>query len=254
MSRIDDVPLQAYLKGLIVDRVDFCRAGSNGESDIVLYKSTRPTRKGAPMPATKTDPTAPDVAALQKAIDDATTAAVTKALADHDAKVADYLKAEADKPEAPAELDPIEKARKEGEAVAKADMDALKAEVAKMKDEQATAVFVAKAATVSNVGPTDDIAEVLKSIAANCPDEIAAKAETLFTAAHERIAMADLTKDTGGRPAVTADSPYGLLKAAADDFRKDDPALSSEEAFAKAVRVNPGTYDEYRKSLRSSDA
>ena len=37
-------------------------------------------------------------------------------------------------------------------------------------------------------------------------------------------------------------------------FRKDDPSLAPDEAFAKAVRVNPGTYDEYRTAVRSSDA
>ena len=256
MPRVDAVPLQARLKGLIVDRVDVCFAGSNGLSDIELYKrDTRTvpstTRKGAPVPE-NTDPTPEQTAATQKAIDEAVAAAVTKAIADHDAKVAEYLKAEADKPEP--ELTETQKAVAEAVAVEKAAREKLEADIAKMQDERLTEVLKAKAETVSNVGGVDDIAAVLKAVATGCAPEIGDKLDTILKAAHERLKLSDLTKDTGGRSVEAADSPLGVLKAAAEELRKNDPALSQTDAFKKAAKDDPGTYAQYLDSVRKPAA
>lgn len=251
MPRLDSTPLQATLKGLIVDRVDFCRAGSNGESDIVLFKRDKrtpiiptTTRKGVTVPE-NTEPTPEQIASLQKSIDDAVAAAIAK----HDEDVAAFLKGEN---EPPAD-DPVAKAVAEAVAVEKAAREALEADVAKMRDEKVTEVMKAKAATVANVGNASDVAEVLKAVATDCKPEIADKLDEILKAAHARIDLTKLTKDKGGIPSAEDDA-YATLKAKAEELRQADPSLAPDAAFAKAVRELPEVFATYRKSLSGKAA
>lgn len=256
--RDDNVPLQALLTNLTVDRVDFVGAGANGESDIALFKSRqpaampRPTRKGATVPDI-IEPTPEQIAELQKSQDDAVAAALAKYAAD----LAELAKDEAVDDPAPemTETDKaVAKAIAVRDAAAQVEKAALEARIAKMEDERATEVFKAQAASFNLVGSIDDIADVLKAVNAKCDEATFKKATTLFAAAQERIKTGDLTKDAPGRQVIAEDSPYGVLKAAADELVEKTPGLRPDEAFAKAIAANPAVYAEYRKTLPAGNA
>jgi hypothetical protein len=195
MARRDYVPLNALLKGLEVDRVDFVGAGANGESDIVLFKSHRGTKyvpktHGGTMPApvqkTEAEIQAEGAAAIQKAIDDAVAAATAKQAADLAALAAPAPATEPEPAVDDATSKAIAKAVADAVAIEKARGDKLAEDVAKMQEERAEAIFLAKGATLPAIGAPDEVAKVLKAVAAGDPNA-AEGLETLLKSANERL-------------------------------------------------------------------
>lgn len=263
MPRRDYTPLNALLKDLEVDRVDFVGAGANGESDIVLFKSHRGTRyvpktNGGTMPAIKkTDAElaaeAQD-AAIKKAVDEAVTAAVAKTLEDL-ATLAEADDTTTTTPTEPApedkQLDPaVAKAVADAVAVEKKAREQVEKDLAELRKERAEEIVLAKAAKLPAIGSVEDVAKVLKSVAAGDPNA-AEQVETMFKALNERLEKSGLLTELGVKHGGdTSGDPKAQLLAKAAAFQEADPSLSPSDAYTKAVAEMPGVYDEFRKGFK----
>ena len=262
MARRDHVPLKALLKGLEVDRVDFVGAGANGESDVLLFKSHRGTRyvpktNGGTMPAVKKSDAEiaaeAQAAAIQKAVDEAVAAAVAKTLEG----LAELAAAEGTttEPAAPATddkpLDPaVAKAVTDAVAVEKTAREKVEKDLAELRQERAEEIVLAKASTMPNIGSVDEVAAVLKSVAAGDPNA-AEQVETMFKALNERLEKSGLLTELGVKHGGdTSGDPKAQLLAKAAAFQEADPSLSPSDAYTKAVAEMPGVYDEFRKGFK----
>lgn len=259
MARRDHVPLKALLKGLEVDRVDFVGAGANGESDVVLFKSHRGTRyvpktNGGTMPAVKKSDAEIAAEAQAAAIQTAVDAAVAKTLEG----LAELAKANEDtttEPPAPTTedkpLDPaIAKAVTDAVAVEKSAREKVEKDLAELRKERAEEIVLAKAATMPAIGSVDEVATVLKSVAAGDPNA-AEQVETMFKALNERLEKSGLLTELGVKHGGdTSGDPKAQLLAKAAAFQEADPSLSPSDAYTKAVAEMPGVYDEFRKGFK----
>ena len=265
MARRDTVPLKALLKGLEVDRVDFVGAGANGESDVVLFKSHRGTRyvpktNGGTMPAPVKKSDA-DVAAeaLQKSIDDAVAKGVADALAalvELDKAAKDEADAKAKADAEAAEADPeltkaVAKAVEDAVAVEKAAREEIAKELAEVRKEQAETIVLAKAASMPAIGAPEEVATVLKAVAAGDPNA-AEQVETMLKAVNERLEKSGLLTELGvAHGGDTSGDPQAQILAKAEAFIAADPTLSMSDAMTKAVAEIPGAYDQFRKGFKS---
>lgn len=260
MARRDHVPLKALLKGLEVDRVDFVGAGANGESDVLLFKSHRGTRyvpktNGGTMPAVKKSDAEiaaeAQAAAIQKAVDEAV-AKTLEGLAELAAAEDTMTTTE---PAAPAgddkPLDPaVAKAVNDAVAIEKAAREKVEKDLAELRQERAEEIVLAKASTMPAIGSVDEVAAVLKSVAAGDPNA-AEQVETMFKALNERLEKSGLLTELGVKHGGdTSGDPKAQLLAKAAAFQEADPSLSPSDAYTKAVAEMPGVYDEFRKGFK----
>jgi len=119
---------------------------------------------------------------------------------------------------APASTEPEDIYKGLPEAVAKmlkeqtAQLQSANVQIAKMRDESDTKVFIAKAAEfTSNLGVSaEEFGPVLKSINAASP-ELATKIEAVLKAANEAVAKGDLFKEAGAEAGST--NPTGVAKS-----------------------------------------
>lgn len=120
-------------------------------------------------------------------------------------------------------------------------------QIAKMRDESDTKVFIAKAAELtSNLGVTaEEFGPVLKSINAASP-ELATKIEAVLKAANEAVAKGDLFKEAGAEAGST--NPTGVAKSdawaqietLASNMVAKGESKTQAEAIAKAMESAEG--------------
>jgi uncharacterized protein YecT (DUF1311 family) len=128
----------------------------------------------------------------------------------------------------------LEKRAEEAEKIAKAEREArIKADIRK------------KAEGYANAGSVDDIAEIMFK-AQDVSEEFAKKIEGILSAANERIAKGKLFAENGHSDSGSS-TAYEQLMAKAAEIRKNDSALTKEQAFDKATDIYPDLVAEYRK-------
>lgn len=107
------------------------------------------------------------------------------------------------------------------------------ATIAKMQDNELTREYVGKAASVSLVGPTDTVGDLLKSIAKTDP-ALADKVYEIFKTANERIKEGDLLKESGkDDKGATGTTAHEKILAKAEELRKSRPELTIEKAYTE---------------------
>jgi len=119
-------------------------------------------------------------------------------------------------------------------------------QIAKMRDENDTKVFVAKAAKLtSNLGvKADEFGPVLKSINAANP-ELAAKVEAVLKSANEAVAKGDLFKEAGaethGNPTGVAKADaWGQIETLASNMVAKGDSKTQAEAISEVLKSDEG--------------
>lgn len=153
----------------------------------------------------------------------------------------DEEKDEMEKSDVLAKLDPevrkmVEDAQtraEQAEAIAKAERDA-----------RVTAEFISKAEALSelSVNPTE-FGPVLKAAAETLDPEQYAEIERVLKAANEAVASAGMWNEFG-KTTVTPSTTEAKIDTLAKSLQAQDPALSYEAAYTKALEQNPGLYTE----------
>lgn len=134
------------------------------------------------------------------------------------------------------------------EAASKAQAD----EIEKMRTEREEAEAIEKARGLAGdpkvVGPA-----LLRIRKGKATDADLAEIERLLKAANNQSKTSELYKARGATGDEPAD-PETLLKAKADEIRKGNKDLSSEQAYAKALEENPELYNAYIEKRRTPAA
>lgn len=130
-----------------------------------------------------------------------------------------------------------------------------------LADALKTREFIAKAETeLPAVGPTEQVAAVLKAASEHLDEETYGVLEGILKANNEKIATGDLFAElgrTGYGEAQTAGSAYAEAVAKADEMVAKGDGLTQDVALAKVWETNPALYDRYiaeKPSLRSYGA
>lgn len=119
----------------------------------------------------------------------------------------------------------MEKLEKENEDNRKA--------IEKMADAELTRTYVAKAASVCSVGKTDELADLLKSIA-KVDATIADKVFDVIKSADARIREGGLFKEAGANDTTNAGaSAYDKIVEKAKELRKSQANLTEAQAFTQ---------------------
>lgn len=137
----------------------------------------------------------------------------------------------------------IEKADKTASELAEA-----REQLAKSEDSLLMRKMVEKAARLSHVAPTDELAPVLKEAFQKLDGETFEKMETILKTAEERIEKGDLFTEYGaasrGQNEQKNDA-YGELVRKANEMVEKSGDLTFEAAFDRALMENPALYDRY---------
>jgi len=119
-------------------------------------------------------------------------------------------------------------------------------QIAKMRDEQDSKEFIAKAATLcSNLGVSaEEFGPILKSINAANP-ELAVKVEAVLKAANEAVAKGDLfteagAESTGAPTGVAQSDAWAQIEALASQMVVKGDTKTQAEAIAKAMESPEG--------------
>ena len=106
------------------------------------------------------------------------------------------------------------------------------------QDKRLHGEMISKAAALPEISaPTDELAEILKSLYAEVP-EVAPKVEQLLKAANTQLQNSALFEEIGKSTRGEGDP----VAAAAAEIRKEKPELTAEQAEAEAFRRNPELY------------
>lgn len=239
----------AKLKGLEITKVALVDAGANPDAHIMLFKhedgdpaasektvdapeAHEPVNKEV-APVADNPETTPeaDLTALQDAID----TAVAKALADHDAALAELAT-----PDAAETEDPIAKALADMPEPVRKRFEEQEAEIAKAR---ATAEKLEKAARDSRfadeakaVSLTAVDAATLDEIEKAAPAAYEKLAKALATA-QERLEKSDLFRELGSNGDAAGDTPADQLDAIAKKLAADEN-LPYTEAYRRACDQN----------------
>ena len=145
------------------------------------------------------------------------------------------------------------KALEDGQREAKERADKAEAVVKEMRDAERARVFLAKAEAfkhLPNVVPAE-FAPILSKIEKALKDDEWEKLAETLKAADAAIAEGDLFKEIGrGESPDAGGSNLAKLNAKAEELRKADPKLTSEQAFAKALKENPALYTAHAEEAR----
>ena len=106
------------------------------------------------------------------------------------------------------------------------------------QDKRLHGEMISKAAALPEISaPTDELAEILKSLYAEVP-EVAPRVEQLLKAANTQLQNSALFEEIGKSTRGEGDP----VAAAAAEIRKEKPELTAEQAEAEAFRRNPELY------------
>lgn len=107
--------------------------------------------------------------------------------------------------------------------------------------------FVQKAETELSNFPAkpEELGLLLKSISEKAPEEYQ-KLEDVLKSANEMLKESNLFRETG-RNSSAPGSVEDKLSAMAQEIMKSEPSLSFEQAYVKALYMNPDLYKEYKK-------
>jgi hypothetical protein len=106
------------------------------------------------------------------------------------------------------------------------------------QDKRLHGEMISKAAALPEISaPTDELAEILKSLYAEVP-EVASKVEQLLKAANTQLQNSALFEEIGKSTRGEGDP----VAAAAAEIRKESPQLTPEQAEAEAFRRDPSLY------------
>lgn len=129
---------------------------------------------------------------------------------------------------------------------------AAEAELAKARDaaEQAEAVSKAKAAGIQNAA---DVAPLLLRVRkGKSTPEDADKLERFLVAASAQATTANLFKSIGSADTGETTDPEALLKSRATEIQKANAGMTYEQAYSRALDLNPGLYGEIQKQRRAT--
>lgn len=136
------------------------------------------------------------------------------------------------------------------EAVVK-EIESNRARIAKMEDDNLTREYVGKAAEVSLVGKSDEIGDILKSIAKSAP-AMADKVLDIFKTCQARLKEGGLLKEFGKEDNSGSEtSAYEKIVAKAAELRKSNPALSEAQAFTKVYDADSALREQYNKERQA---
>jgi hypothetical protein len=129
-----------------------------------------------------------------------------------------------------------------------AELEKTKVQLAKADDSLLTRTILEKAARLSHVAPTDELAPVLKEASQVLSEESFQKLEQILATAEERVSKGDLFTEYG-RNGYGEQKPesgaYEQLLAKADEMIEKGADISKVEAFDRALRSNPELYNQY---------
>lgn len=112
--------------------------------------------------------------------------------------------------------------------------------------------YVAKAADLSALpAKQEDIVKVLKVVADKAP-EVEEVLNSILKAAHGALKESDIFKSEGSDAAADNTTAIAKFDAAVKDIRAADPALTAEQAFAKALDQHPELYDDYLSNTNTN--
>jgi hypothetical protein len=204
--------------------------------------------------------------ALEKA--QADIAALTKSASEKDAEIVELKKAAKAKDKGDAEDKKDGGADEDEEDLKKALPPALRAIVEKSQKDAAAAIAkatkleedraieasIAKAAPLVGVMPTDaaQLGKLLHEVRKAAPQH-ADELERLFKATAAMMADTSLLFEAIGKAGGEDGGGSGALaelNSKAGDIRKAEPALSEQQAFAKAMTQNPALYARYQQEAR----
>lgn len=128
------------------------------------------------------------------------------------------------------------------------ELKAAKEAVAKADDTLLSRQMIEKAARLSHVAPTDDLAPVLKAAAQSLDAETFEKLESILTAAQERVSKGELFKEQGSRVFggnTTKGDAWSQIEKKADELVEKGDDLSREAAIDRVLKAEPSLYNEY---------
>lgn len=121
------------------------------------------------------------------------------------------------------------------------------AEIEKMKDEQLTSLYIAKAQDMNAIGNVEEIGSLLKSIA-KADTNLAEKVESVFKTCHTKLTEGGLFKEMGASGSDT-NAPEDLIKKKAEALMESDP--TTYDTYAKAWTHVYKTNAELKKAFDS---
>jgi hypothetical protein len=127
----------------------------------------------------------------------------------------------------------IQKEAEEAKTIAKAE-----------QDQRIDREFLAKAESLTNLGEAREVADVLKSAAANLPEADFAALEGMLASANGKIESGSLFAELGKAHQVSG-SGSDKIEKAAEALRAENPSLTKEQAVDLAVQKNPALYNDY---------
>lgn len=129
-----------------------------------------------------------------------------------------------------------------------AELKTAKEAVEKADDTLLSRTMVEKAARLSHVAATDDLAPILKEASQKLDAETFEKLETILSAAQERISKGGLFQELGrsglGAAENKKDADAVLVEKANELVEKGD-GLTFEAAYDRVIRANPDLYNQY---------
>ncbi|MDE2099054.1 MAG: hypothetical protein KGL39_17505 [Patescibacteria group bacterium] len=145
-------------------------------------------------------------------------------------------------PQTDVEKAALEKRLADAEARAQAAEEVAKAE----RGERLTRDAIQKAQSYDRLALNpEEFGAVLKSLREKAPED-AAKVEAILDAANAAVAKGALYAEIGAAGAGPTDAE-GKIEKAAEEVRKNNPSLTKEQAFSKALSEHPELYAEYRR-------
>lgn len=121
--------------------------------------------------------------------------------------------------------------------------------LAKSDETLRTREMITKAARLSHVAATDDLAPILKAAAEKLDAETFEKLEGVLSAAEERITKGDLFTEMGKNAVndgtAKSDAWATAVKKADELVEKADGPLSQDQALARVWESNPALYTQY---------
>lgn len=141
----------------------------------------------------------------------------------------------------------VRKRLEESEAIAKA----AQAELSAMRDKAETAEAIAKAKGYK-IGDANVVGPLMLRIAKGTTTQADVEAlEAILKGAGEVTEKSDLFRSIGSDSAPDGD-PESLLKAKAEEIRKANSGMSYEQAYEKALIMNPALYSAYISKRRAA--
>jgi hypothetical protein len=136
----------------------------------------------------------------------------------------------------------------------KVEKAALQKRIADIEDERETEQFT-KIATdkFSHISgmPATEMAQVLKSMKKTMPKEQYEKALKSWESANVAIKQSSLlTKALGSSVSGEANTPAEKLEGICKSYMDKEPKLTHEDAYQRAVELNPDLYDEHRRNRK----